>query len=104
MPSWPTVFSPQHATPPLARRAQLCRRPVVRFTTALSGEKNVAGLPISRPTVTAVREGEEGMVELPSWPEALSPQQRAVPSATAAQVCPNPPAMATTLNRVVDVG
>ena len=53
----------------------------------------MARFPINRPTGTGSI--EDGTVEFPSWPEALSPQHLAEPSDTTAHECPNPPAMPT---------
>jgi hypothetical protein len=53
------------------------------------------------PTTTGVVEGEVEVVALPNCPAALSPQQRAVPSARLAHVWPNPPATALVTTALV---
>src|SRR5689334_454044 len=95
MPSWPAVFSPQQDKPPFAIRAQLWRRPVVIVTPRVRGF-GLERMDICRGTTCTTTGVVDGVVVLlPNWPEPLSPQQRAPPSATIAQVCPNPPAIAT---------
>src|SRR4051812_7566121 len=80
LPSCPSLFFPQHRTPPLTT-AQVEKEPAAIQVT-----------PLKRP-LTWTGSEVEVVVPLPSWPSELSPQHRAPPF-TIAQECRSPAAMA----------
>src|SRR5439155_24148308 len=89
-PSCSELLRPQHDGTPLARNAQVCDPPSPAAT---------ANAKVRLLTVTSV--GLAKVVPLPSWPEALSPQQRAPPSERTAQLYLRPPAGARAFVRFV---
>src|SRR5690606_14863266 len=83
LPSWPSEFSPQHASPPLARTA------------------HEWPLPLSPATASAMPETLTGTLESlavpsPSCPSLLAPQHDMLPSVCTAQTWSRPAAMRRT--------
>src|SRR3989442_175130 len=74
-PSWPELLSPQHDGTPFAPSAQVCDPP----SPAATATAKVRLL-----TCTGALLDE--VFPVPSWPDALLPQQRAVPSERTAQL------------------
>ncbi len=70
-PSWPSLFRPQHFTPPPLVSAQLWKAPAL-----------TVAMPLPRP-VTATGSPWSKVDPLPSCPDAFRPQQYAAPAMTA---------------------
>src|SRR3990170_3847990 len=90
-PSWPAPPSPQQATAPEARRAQLCHLPAAISTASSRSTTAIAG--VRRPTV---------IVPSPSWPCCFAPQQTTAPEARRAQACDQPAATSSASLHVPD--
>src|SRR5436853_5561819 len=87
-PSCPDSFAPHARTVPFERSAML-RWPSELAAIATTFESPGTGVGVELGFV----------VPSPSWPLALSPHARTVPSESSAKLCSKPPAIATTFER-----
>src|SRR5437763_7225356 len=103
-PIWPVPFLPQQYNDPSAMTAHEWPPPAEICATlpSVSSSERLKALTKTK-TLTATGVCRWLVVLSPSWPKLFWPQQRAVPSATTAQVWKSPPAIPPVLVRPITV-